>query len=41
MIYFDLGDEIIKENCDNQYYFNNMDVKPAVHDGGHEIVLAN
>ena len=40
-IYFDLGAEIIKENCDFQYYFNNTDVKPAVLDGGHEIVLAN
>ena len=36
-----LGAEIIKENCDFQYYFNNTDVKPAVLDGGHEIVLAN
>ena len=41
VIYFDLGNEIIKENCKFQYYFNIMDVKPAVLDGGHEIVLAN
>ena len=40
-IYFNLGAEIIKENCDFQYYFNTTDVKPAVPDGGHEIVLAN
>ena len=40
-IYFDLGAEIIKENCDFQYYFNTTEVKPAVLDGGHEIVLAN
>ena len=40
-IYFDLGAEIIKENCDFQYYFNNTDVKPSVLDGGHEIILAN
>ena len=33
--------DIIKEICDFQYYFNNTDVKPAVCDGGHEIVLAN
>ena len=39
--YFDLGAEIIKENCDLQYYFNNTEVKPAVQDGGHEIILAN
>ena len=40
-IYFDLDAEIIKENCEFQYYFNAMEVKPAVLDGGHEIVLAN
>ena len=40
-IYFDLSADIIKENCDFQYYFNNKDVKPAVLNGGHEIVLAN
>ena len=26
-IYFDLGMDIIKENCDFQYYFGNTDVK--------------
>ena len=41
VIYFDLRTEIIKENCDFQYYFNNTDVKPAVLDGGHEIILVN
>ena len=40
-IYFDLCADLIKENCDFQYYFNNTDVKPSVLDGGHEIVLAN
>ena len=40
-ITFDLGVDIIKENCDFQYYFNNTDVKPSVLDGGHEIILAN
>ena len=35
-IYFDLSADIIKENCDVQYYFNNTDVKPSVLDGGHE-----
>ena len=40
-IYFDLGAEIIKENCDFQYYFNTTDMKLAVLDGGHGIVLAN
>ena len=40
-IYFDLGAEIIKENYDFQYYFNKAKVKPAVLDGGHEIILSN
>ena len=40
-IYFNLGTEIIDEYCDFQYYFNTTGVKPAVLDGGHEIVLAN
>ena len=40
-IYFDLDPGTIKENCVFQYYFNKTDVKPAVLDGVHEIVLAN
>ena len=40
-IYFDLGADIIKENCDFQYYFNKTDVKPSVLDGRHEIIQAN
>ena len=40
-IYFYLGADIIKENCDFHYYFNNTNVKPSVLDGGHEIILAN
>ena len=40
-IYFDLDAETIKENCEFQYYFSKTDMKPAVLDGGHEIVLAN
>ena len=41
VIYFALDAERIKENYEFQYYFNTMEVKPAVLDGGHEIVLAN
>ena len=41
VIYFDLGADIIKDNCDFQYYFNETDVKPSALDGGHEIILAN
>ena len=40
-IYFDLGADIIKENCEFQYYFNKTDVKPSILDVGHEIILAN
>ena len=40
-IYFDLDTDIIKENCGFQFYFNTTDVKPAVLNGGHKIVLAN
>ena len=40
-IYFNLMTEIIKNNCDFDFYFNKTDVTPAVLDGGDEIVLAN
>ena len=40
-IYFDSNAEIIKENCEFQYFYNKTDVKPAVLDGGNEIILAN
>ena len=40
-IYFNLGCDIIKENCKFDFYFNKTDVKPSVLDGGHEIILAN
>ena len=42
-IYFDSNaeTEIIKENCEFQYYYNKSDVKPSVLDGGNEIILAN
>ena len=33
--------DIIKENCDFQYYFNNTGVKPSVLDDGHETILTN
>ena len=40
-IYFDLNAEIIKENCEFKYFYNKTDVKPAILDGGNEIILAN
>ena len=41
VIYFDLGSDIIKENCNFEYYFNKTDIEPTVHDGRNEIILAN
>ena len=40
-IYFNLTTDIIKNNCDFDFYFNNTDVTPTVLDGGDEKVLAN
>ena len=40
-IYFNLGPEIIKENCEFKFYFNKTNVKPAMLDGGPLIILAN
>ena len=41
VIYFDSNREIIEENCEFQYFYNKTDVKPAILDGGNEIILAN
>ena len=40
-IYFNLTTDIIKSNCDFDFYFNKTDVTPTVLDGGDDIVLAN
>ena len=40
-IYFNLMIDIIKNNCDFDFYFNKTDVTPTVLDGGDEIVFAN
>ena len=40
-IYFDLGPDIIKENCSFAYYFNKTDITTIVLDRGNEIILAN
>ena len=40
-IYFNLGSEIIKENYNFAYCFNNTSIKPAVLDGWNKIILAN
>ena len=40
VIYFDLGSDIIKENCNFAYYFNKDDIKPTVLDGGNKIIFS-
>ena len=40
-IYFNLTTDIIKNNCNFDFYFNKTDVTPTILDGGDEIVLAN
>ena len=41
VIYFNLGPDTVKENCNLAYYFNKTDVTPTVLDGYNEIILAN
>ena len=41
MIYFDLGSDIIKENCNFAYTYNKTNIKPTVLVGGNEIIVAN
>ena len=33
--------EVIKENCNSDYFFNNSNIRPAVIDAGNEIILAS
>ena len=40
-IYFNIGTDIIKENCNFRFYYNKTDIMPTVLDGGNEIILAN
>ena len=40
-IYFNLTADIIKNNCNFDFYYNKTDVTPTVLDGGDEIILAN
>ena len=40
-IYFNLTTNIIRNNCNFDFYYNKTDVTPAVLDGGNEIILAN
>ena len=40
-IYFNLTTDIIRNNCNFDFYYNKTDVTPTVLDGGDEIMLAN
>ena len=40
-IYFNLTTDIIRKNCNFNFYYNKTDITPAVLDGGDEIILAN
>ena len=40
-IYFNLESDVIRANCEFQYYYNKTNVKPTVLDGGFQIILAN
>ena len=40
-IYFNLGTNTIKENCNFRFYYNKTDITSTVLDGGNEIILAN
>ena len=40
-IYFNLTTDIIKNNCNFDFYFNKTDITPTVLDGSNEIILAN
>ena len=40
-IYFNLTADIIRNNCNFDFYYNKTDITPTVLDGGDEIILAN
>ena len=40
-IYFDLGANTIKENCEFEFSFNRSNIKHSVLDGGQQIILEN
>ena len=41
VIYFNLESDVIRANCEFQYYYNETNIKPTVLDGGFQIILAN
>ena len=40
-IYFNLESDMIRANCEFQYYYNKTNIKPTVLNGGFQIILAN
>ena len=40
-IYFNLESDVIKANCEFQYYYNKTHIKPTMLGGGFQIILAN
>ena len=36
-IYFNLESDVIRANCEFQYYYNKTDIKPTVLDGGFKL----
>ena len=40
-IYFNLESDVIKANCEFQYYYNITDITPTMLHGGFQIILAN
>ena len=40
-IYFNLESDVIRANCEFQYYYTKTNIKPTVLDGGFQIILAN
>ena len=36
-----LESDVIRANCEFQYYYNKTDIKPTILDGGFQIILAN
>ena len=40
-IYFNLTTDIIRNNCNFDFYYNKTDVTPTALDGGDELILAN
>ena len=40
-IYFNLESDVIRTNCEFQYYYNKTDIKPTILDGGFQIILTN